>query len=93
MPPQPSPMVPQYCPPLAAAQVAGLQLAGTHTFLALQVWPDGQSPQGSALPQPSPIVPQNWLPAFPQVSGTQPALTQLLLTQVSPLVHAPQFKL
>jgi hypothetical protein len=84
--------VPQYCPPFAAAQLVGLQLAGTHTFFPLHVCPDGQSPQGSALPQPSPIVPQNGLPPLPHVSGVQPAFTQLLLTQVCPPVHVPQSK-
>jgi hypothetical protein len=63
-----------------------------HTFVALHTWPAGQSPQGKLPPQPSPTVPQNWLPALAQVSGMQPALTHTLLVQVSPAAHVPQSK-
>ena len=88
--PQPSPIVPQYCPPFVAVQVPFVQFAGTHTLFGLHTSPGGQSPQGSELPQPSPTVPQNWLPALPHVSGTQPACTHTLLVQVEPAEHAPQ---
>lgn len=90
LPPQPSPMVPQYWPPFDAVHVPGVQLAGTQTLLALQTWPDGQAPQGRLPPQPSPTVPQNWLPALPQVSGTQPAATQTLLVQLWPVGQSGQ---
>jgi hypothetical protein len=36
-PPQPSPIVPQYWPPLEAVQLPFVQLVGTHTLFALQV--------------------------------------------------------
>src|SRR6266700_6733667 len=58
-PPQPSPIVPQYCPPpFGAVQLPFVQLVGTHTLFGLQVCPAGQSPQGSVPPQPSPTVSQ-----------------------------------
>jgi hypothetical protein len=44
-------------------------------------------------PQPSPTVPQNWLPALPQVAGTQPAFTHTLFVQVSPAAHVAQSRL
>src|SRR6516162_1638519 len=43
VPPQPSPIEPQYCAPPPALQVAGTQPAFTQTP-PLQVWPLGQSP-------------------------------------------------
>ena len=46
VPPQPSPIMPQYLPPPAVLQVSGVQLAGTHRP-PLQVWPAGQAPQSS----------------------------------------------
>jgi hypothetical protein len=36
LPPQPSPMVPQYWPPFAAVQLPFTQFAGMHTLVALQ---------------------------------------------------------
>jgi hypothetical protein len=92
LPPQPSPMVPQYWPPLAAVQVPFVQLAGMHTLFALHTWPEGQSPQGKDPPQPSPTVPQNWLPLLPQVRGMQPAFTQTLFVQLVPAAQVPQSK-
>jgi hypothetical protein len=70
VPPHPSPMSPQYCPPSAGLQEI-LWQAGppTHTFLL----PHTQSPlapaveqsvpQSTARPQPSPTIPQYWPPA------------------------------
>ena len=55
--PQPSPILPQYWPPPATAQVSGVQFAGTHSP-PLHTWPVPQLPQSSARPQPSPILPQ-----------------------------------
>jgi hypothetical protein len=63
-----------------------------HTLFALHTWPAGQSPQGKEPPQPSPTVPQNWLPLLPQLSATQPALTHTLLVQLRPVAQAPQSK-
>src|SRR5262245_30966983 len=57
VPPQPSPILPQYWPPLASAQVIGEQVVGTHRP-PRQVWPAAQPPQSSSRPQPSPILPQ-----------------------------------
>jgi hypothetical protein len=36
------------------------------------------------------MVPQNWLPALAQVSGTQPVFTHVLCVHVSLAAHAPQ---
>jgi len=72
--PQPSPMVPQYWPPVAGLQVRGVQPAvgpALHRLL-WQVQPVfGQVvPQSSELPQPSPMTPQYWSPlAVVQVRG------------------------
>src|SRR4029077_49174 len=58
-PPQPSPMVPQYCPPIGV-QVAFTQVGSLQTFAtpAPQVPPFGQVMQSSVPPQPSPMMPQ-----------------------------------
>jgi hypothetical protein len=71
-PPQPSPIMPQYCPPPATAQVSGVQPAGTHRP-PLQTCPLAHIPQSTERPQPSPIVPQYFAPAPPdaQVIGVQ----------------------
>ena len=58
VPPQPSPIVPQYLPPpLAMLQVSGTQLAATHSPPAQEL-PAGQSPHVSVPPQPLPMSPQ-----------------------------------
>jgi hypothetical protein len=60
VPPQPSPMVPQYC------VVADLHVSGTHPAFtqtpAVQTSPVAHAPQSSFVPQPSPIVPQYLAP-------------------------------
>ena len=61
VPPQPSPIVPQYWPPPAGVQVIFLQLGSPQTLAT--PWPAhvagaGQVPQSSDPPQPSPMVPQ-----------------------------------
>jgi len=64
VPPQPSPISPQYCcTPLALLQATFTQSAPpTHTLLLphTQLVPEAEQsvPQASALPQPSPMVPQ-----------------------------------
>ena len=40
-------------------------------FVAWQAEPEGQAPQSSSWPQPSPIAPQYWPPANVQVTGVQ----------------------
>jgi len=73
-PPQPSPTVPQYFPPVCW-QVMGVQVPGvalqTFATLAPQVCPAGQVPQFIWPPQPLPTVPQ-YLPfAGVQLKGLQ----------------------
>ena len=70
VPPQPSPIEPQYCAPPPALQVAGTQPDFTQTP-PLQVCPLGQSPQATEPPQLSPIVPQYCADPAVQVSFTQ----------------------
>src|SRR5688572_9876384 len=60
VPPQLSPITPQYLLPPAMLQVSGVQLAATQ-MRPEQVWPAGHAPQLSARPQPSPIVSQYWV--------------------------------
>jgi hypothetical protein len=76
VPPQASPISPQYCcTPLALLQVALTQSAPpTHAFLLPHTQPlpaaEQSVPQASEWPQPSPMVPQYWPPeAGLQVSG------------------------
>ena len=60
VPPHPSPTLPQYRPPPAVSQVAGVHAGGppTHTE-STHFHPAGQSaPQSSVPPQPSLIFPQ-----------------------------------
>ena len=57
VPPQPSPMVPQYWPPVDGVHVVGVQFVGTQ-MLSWHVCPDGQDPHASDPPQPLPMVPQ-----------------------------------
>ena len=64
VPPQPSPVVPQFFP--CAAQVLGWQ----QTFEDRQTWPAGQVPHESDPPQPSEAVPQ-FSPEAAQVVGLQ----------------------
>ena len=79
-PPQPLPIVPQYCPPIGV-QVTGVQLGSTQRLATPpdpQAMPPGQLPQSSVPPQPSPIFPQYSVPvAGLQVSGTQPGEAQI----------------
>ena len=60
--PQPSPIEPQYLPPVGVQVVAVQEPAGAPHTLALpappQVCPPGQSPHSRVPPQPSPILPQ-----------------------------------
>src|SRR5580765_1786167 len=61
VPPQPSPIVPQYWPPPVGLQVIFLQFGSPQTlgtFWPPQVAGAVQAPQSSERPQPSPIVPQ-----------------------------------
>jgi hypothetical protein len=93
VPPQPSPMTPQYCPPPGVVHAKGTQLAGTQTFgfcAAPQVPPAGQVPHEIEPPQPSPMVPQKRNPMASQVSGLQLLGMQKLFLQVSPLGHVMQ---
>ena len=78
-PPQLSPIVPQYRPPVSGLQVSGVQPAVGPALhrLPWQVHPLFVQvlPQSSEFPQPSPMVPQYWSPfAVLQVSGVQPAV-------------------
>jgi hypothetical protein len=94
--PQPSPMVPQYWPPVAGSQVSGVQAGGWPLQrLSWQVQPVllHVVPQFSELPQPSPMIPQYWSPlAVAQVREVQPAVgpaRHRLSWQVQPVfVHA-----
>ena len=75
-PPQPLPMRPQYCPPVAGEHETGVQSALPQTLSSPpppQVFPSVHCPHSSTPPQPSPIVPQKLPPANAQPSGTQPA--------------------
>src|SRR5262249_47170531 len=59
-PPQPSPIVPQYCP-FIGVQAAFVPLGSTQRLATPpepQAMPPGQSGQSSVPPQPSPIFPQ-----------------------------------
>src|SRR5262245_25306198 len=83
VPPQPSPMTPQYRPPPAGVQLPGTQLGSPHTPATPrppQLAGDMQAPQSSIPPQPSPTTPQKRDPAGLQVSGTHPA----------PATHSPE---
>src|SRR5436190_558913 len=80
-PPQPSPIIPQYWPPPAIAQVSGMQPAGTHSP-PLQTWPPAQAPQSSERPQPSPIGPQYL---------TAPPDWQVIAVQLGPPMQMPGF--
>jgi hypothetical protein len=80
-PPQPSPILPQYRPPLGIVQVRGAQLACTHTPEAVQLLVAPQAPQSSARPQPSPIVPQK--PPRTVAAG------QVSAGQLGPPTHSP----
>jgi hypothetical protein len=79
VPPQPSPIVPQYCV-VADLQVSGTQPAFTHTP-AVQTSPVPQAPQSSFMPQPSPIVPQYLAP---------PPDAQVIRWQLTPPTHRPE---
>jgi hypothetical protein len=80
-PPQPSPIMPQYWPPPAIAQVSGVQPAGTHSP-PLQTWPFAQVPQSSERPQPSPIMPQYF---------AAPPDAQVIAAQLAPPMQMPGF--
>ena len=79
MPPQPSPILPQYWPPPAIAQVSGVQLAGTQRP-PLQIWPAAHVPQSSSRPQPSPTLPQYFAP---------PPDVQVIAGQLGPPMQTP----
>src|SRR5208283_5259759 len=96
VPPQPSPMLPQYCcGPLASLQVTCTQLGPPmHTLLLPHAQPLPAAEQSvlhtNELPQPSPMVPQYWPPeAGVQVTGTQvePPLHRLFWQVQPALVH------
>src|SRR5258708_4708199 len=73
-PPQPSPTVPQYCPP-AELHVPLVQLLLPHTLgtpAAPHEEPAGQSPQSVCPPQPLPTMPQY----CPPVAGAQTVAVQ-----------------
>jgi hypothetical protein len=91
VPPQPSPISPQYLPPPAMLQVSAVQLGGTQTP-PRQIWPSAHAAQSSARPQPSPIAPQYLtVPPEPQVSGVQLGPpTQMLLLQIWSPGQTPQ---
>src|SRR6185436_11287092 len=55
--PQPSPIIPQYWPPITV-QVRGAQPLAPWQMPLLQVWPVGHAPQSMVRLQPSPILPQ-----------------------------------
>src|SRR5262245_26974483 len=77
-PPQPSPILPQYWPPVLGVQVIGTQFAGVHRFgrTAPQTWPVGHAPQLTVPPQPSPMSLQKRAPEDSHaVAGTQPSFT------------------
>jgi hypothetical protein len=101
-PPQPSPTVPQYCPPPAGLQVALVQLVWAHTLAMPAVphsLPVGHAPQSSDPPQPLPITPQyrplerTQLVGFLQVPESVAAPQTLGMPpppQVRPSVQSPQ---
>src|SRR5580765_2669208 len=93
-PPQPSPMVPQYWPPIGV-QVAFTQVGSLQTLAtpAPQVPPFGQVLQSSVPPQPSPIMPQKRIVPVPlQVRGTQPGVAQMPELQVWPAGQPAQVR-
>src|SRR6185436_6357893 len=76
VPPQPSPILPQYWP-LGRVQVSFWQPTGVEPHTPgvpppPQVCPLGQPPQSLVLPQPSPIRPQYWLVSVVQATAVQP---------------------
>jgi hypothetical protein len=92
VPPQPSPIGPQYLPLGAMLQVIGTQ-PGEKQMPPRQVWPSGHDEQTSARPQPSPIRPQ-YLTVPLHVSGMQLGPpTQMLLLHMSPAGHKPHSSL
>src|SRR5665213_3575031 len=88
LPPQPSPMLPQYCPP-ACVQASGTQLAGAMHSPLSQDHPLAQAPQ-SSLPkgQPLPMVPQYCPPGCVQAIGVQTAAS-IPVTVVPAAPEAP----
>src|SRR5262245_18932669 len=93
LPPQPSPMAPQYCPPIdlhgSGTQAGSRQTLGS-TPGPPQVPAFGQTPQSRDPPQPSPIIPQYLPPTKAQVSGMQPGAMQTPLWQSMRSSHAGQ---
>jgi hypothetical protein len=78
VPPQPSPIVPQYWPPPAGVQEIFWQLGSPQTPATPRPPHDAgavQAPQSNIPPQPSPMTPQKRETAALQVKGTQPAVT------------------
>src|SRR3954454_23266448 len=79
VPPQPSPMVPQYCAP-PDWQVSRMQPAGggapqiPASPPPPQLCPAGQVPQSMVLPQPSPTSPQYWPFGHWHITDMQPAI-------------------
>jgi hypothetical protein len=57
IPPQPSPIIPQYCD-VPALHLVGVHMADTQRPEELHTWPASQAPQFMARPQPSPMLPQ-----------------------------------
>src|SRR5262249_39055563 len=93
VPPQPSPIVPQYWPPPGAVHVPFVQLAGWQTLARPpppHTPPSAQAPHWSVPPHPSPIVPQKVSPPRPHVSLLQFGLTQTPPVHVVPVGHSPQ---
>src|SRR5690242_20584279 len=77
-------MTPQYWPPPAGMQSVGLQVGSggvaqtPATPRPPHVWPIGQAPQSTVLPQPSPTLPQYWPLESLQANGGHEAGTQML---------------
>ena len=87
VPPQPSPILPQYLPPPGIAQVSGMQFAGTQRP-PLQILPAEHLPQSSPRPQPSPTLPQYCaLPPEVQVIGGQLGPPMQTPGAVAPPLH------
>lgn len=70
VPPQPSPITPQYVPPATVHPVRQTVPAATQTLFS-HCWPVGQAPQCWGCPQLSPISPQYWVVPVLQVNAGQ----------------------
>ena len=75
-------MTPEAAQLICGAQPGAMQMC----LVASQVVPDGQAPQSTAWPQPSPIEPQYWPPAKLQLVGVQLGLPHRFATPEPPQV-------